>query len=207
MIANAASFLLPYAFLKADLSWYGTFEDILDSGPHYSVKLEITMDTIISFYNDSIGPFLPKEIFLIILSTLPFIELRGGMIAASLLKIPYLQAVLLCLAGNTIPIPFVLVLGRRILQFLKRNQTTAFLGKAIEDKVAMKSAMVKKYEFMGLLFFVGIPIPGSGIWSGSLIASLLDFSVKRAVCAQVMGLILCISIMSFLTYVFPNLFF
>ena len=71
----------------------------------------------------------------------------------------------------------------------------------------MKSAMVKKYEFMGLLFFVGIPIPGSGIWSGSLIASLLDFSVKRAVCAQVMGLILCISIMSFLTYVFPNLFF
>ena len=129
------------------------------------------------------------------------------MIAASLLKIPYLQAVLLCLAGNTIPIPFVLVLGRRILQFLKRNQTTAFLGKAIEDKVAMKSAMVKKYEFMGLLFFVGIPIPGSGIWSGSLIASLLDFSVKRAVCAQVMGLILCISIMSFLTYVFPNLFF
>ena len=190
-----------------DLSWYGTFEDILDSGPHYSVKLEITMDTIISFYNDSLGPFLPKEIFLIILSTLPFIELRGGMIAASLLKIPYLQAVLLCLAGNTIPIPFVLVLGRRILQFLKRNQTTAFLGKAIEDKVAMKSAMVKKYEFMGLLFFVGIPIPGSGIWSGSLIASLLDFSVKRAVCAQVMGLILCISIMSFLTYVFPNLFF
>ena len=207
MIANAASFLLPYVFLKTDFSWYGTFEDILDSGPHYSVKLEITMDTIITFYNDSIGSFLPKEIFLIILSTLPFIELRGGMIAASLLKIPYLQAVLLCLAGNTIPIPFVLVLGRRILQFLKRNQTTAFLGKAIEDKVAMKSAMVKKYEFMGLLFFVGIPIPGSGIWSGSLIASLLDFSVKRAVCAQVMGLILCISIMSFLTYVFPNLFF
>ena len=99
------------------------------------------MDIIISFYNDSIGPFLPKEIFLIILSTIPFIELRGGMIAASLLKIPYLQAVLLCLAGNTIPIPFVLVLGRRILQLLKRNQTTAFIGKAIEDKVAMKSAI------------------------------------------------------------------
>ena len=51
------------------------------------------------------------------------------------------------------------------------------------------------FPCLGLLFFVGIPIPGSGIWSGSLIASLLDFSVKRAVCAQVMGLILCISIM------------
>lgn len=165
------------------------------------------MDTIIAFYNNLIGPFLPKEIFLIILSTLPFIELRGGMIAASLLKIPFLQAVALCLVGNTIPIPFVLVLGRRILQFLKRNKTTSSFGRAIEEKVTMKSEMVKKYEFMGLVFFVGIPIPGSGVWSGSLIASLLDFSMKRAVCAQIIGLILCISIMSLLTYAFPNLFF
>lgn len=165
------------------------------------------MDAIVDFYNSNIESFLPKEMFLIILSAVPFVELRGGMIAASLLGIAYSEAVFLCFFGNVLPIPFILLLGRKLLLFLKYCQLTSSYAVKLEKKILGKSGLIKKYEFVGLVIFVGIPLPGSGVWSGSLIAALFDFSIKRAMLAQSIGLVVSIVIMSLLTYVFPNLIF
>lgn len=150
---------------------------------------------------------MPKELFLVIMSAVPFIELRGGMIAASLLKIPYLKGVALCIVGNILPVPIVLLLGRKMLHLLRSRPLTAQYAIKFEKKLLSKSTVIQKYEFIGLSIFVGIPLPGSGVWSGSLIAALLDFSIRRAICAQFLGLVLSILIMSMFTYVFPGLFF
>ena len=123
-------------------------------------------DSLINWFTTNLDG-LPKELIVFIISMVPILELRGGFVAAALLKIPYLQAVPICIIGNIIPI--------------------------------------RKYEFLGLLLFVGIPLPGTGAWTGSLIACLLDVKMKKAVPAIFLGLILATLIMSFITYVMPYL--
>lgn len=163
------------------------------------------MKEIVDLYNSNIESFMPKEMFLIIISAVPFIELRGGMIVASLLEIPYLKAAFLCFFGNILPIPFILLLGRKLLFILKDFHLTSIYAIRFEKKMLSKSTIIKKYEFIGLSIFVGIPLPGSGVWSGSLIAALLNFSLKRAIFAQSIGMIMGILIMSLLTYALPSL--
>ena len=164
------------------------------------------MKELIDLYNSNIESFMPKEIFLVIISAVPFIELRGGMIMASLLEIPYLKATFLCFFGNILPIPFILLLSRKLLLVLKNFHLTSTYAIRFENKMLRKSTIIKKYEFVGLSIFVGIPMPGSGVWSGSLIAALLNFSIKRALLAQSIGMVMGILIMSLLTYVLPGLF-
>lgn len=145
----------------------------------------------------------PKELVCFIVSMVPLIELRGGLIAASLFGIPYLKALLICLAGNILPIPFALWLITPIFTWLKKTKLFRGFVEKMESRYLGKSDKVQKYEFWGLVLFVGIPLPGTGAWSGSLIASLLNIRVKRAFPAIVLGVFLAAAIMSFITYAIP----
>lgn len=158
------------------------------------------MESLVIWYQNSLGSFMPKEVFIFLVSMLPLIELRGGLIIASLLKVPLVQANIICIIGNIIPIPFILLFIKKIFEFMKKHNIMKKLVYKLEDRVAKKSSGVEKGEFIFLLLFVGIPLPGTGAWTGSLIASLLEFDIKKASLAILIGIILAAIIMDIVSY-------
>ena len=133
----------------------------------------------------------------------PILELRGGLLAAgpAFLDIPTWRAIPICIIGNLIPIPFILLLIRPIFAWLRRTKLFRPLVEKLEAKAMSKSSQIEKYEFWGLVLFVGIPLPGTGAWTGSLIASLLGIDWKKAFLAVVIGVCMATVIMYFLSYV------
>ncbi len=158
------------------------------------------MESIVNWYQSTLGQWLPREVFIFFLSMLPFIELRGGLIAASLLGVPLAEANIICVLGNIVPIPFILLFIRKIFEYMKKHNILRDLVLRIERRAEKKSKKALNGEFIFLLFFVGIPIPGTGAWMGALIASLFDFRIKRAVPAILLGLLLAVAIMDIVSY-------
>ena len=146
---------------------------------------------------------LPKELIIFVVSMLPLIELRGGLILAPILDIPMLKAIPICLAGNILPIPFILWFITPIFAWLKKTKLFRPIVEKIESKSMGKSEKIQKYEFWGLVLFVGIPLPGTGAWTGALIASLLNIKLKKAFPAILLGLLLATVIMCAITYFIP----
>lgn len=158
---------------------------------------------LVDWYNSSLGSFLPKEVFIFLVSMIPIIELRGGLIIAALLKINIVKATIISILGNLLPIPFILLLIKHIFNFMKKHNILKGLVEKLEARATNKSSGVEKGEFWFLLLFVGIPLPGTGAWTGSLIASLLEFDIKKAMVAIFVGLILATCIMDFISYGLP----
>lgn len=161
-------------------------------------------DALINWFTTNLS-WLPKEAVAFIISMVPILELRGGLIAAALLKIPYITALVLCIIGNVIPIPFILLLINKIFEFMKKHNILKGLVLKLEDKAMGKSDTIKKYEFLGLVLFVGIPLPGTGAWTGALIAALMQIKLKKSVPAIAIGVLLAATIMSVITYLIPYL--
>ena len=146
---------------------------------------------------------LPKELVVFFVSMLPLVELRGGLIIAPLFGIPVWKAIPVCLAGNILPIPFILRFITPIFNWLKKTRLLRPLVEKIEARSMGRSDKIRKYEFWGLVLFVGIPVPGTGAWTGALIASLLNIPVKKAFPAILIGLLLATAIMCGITYLIP----
>ena len=132
---------------------------------------------------------IPEELIIFLVSMLPVLELRGGMIAAKLLGVELAKAFVICYIGNILPIPFILLFIRRIFKFLKRFKSTGKLVEKLEVRSMRKSEKVKKWRNWGLLAFVAIPLPGTGAWTGALIAALMDMRLKRALPSIVLGVL------------------
>ena len=146
---------------------------------------------------------LPDELVCFIISMVPIIELRGGLIIAAIKGIPLFRAIGVCIAGNIIPVPFILLLITPIFTWLKKTKLFKPMVEKLETKSMGKSDKIKKYEFVGLMLFVGIPLPGTGAWTGSLIASLLNIKFKKAFPAVVLGLFMATAIMCIISYGIP----
>lgn len=146
---------------------------------------------------------LNKDLIIFIISMIPILELRGGIIAASILGVPYVKALILCVIGNIIPIPFILLFINKIFEWLKNFNLTKGLVEKLENRAMGKSDKIQKYEFLGILLFVGIPLPGTGAWTGSLIAALLRIKLRKAVPAVFLGILMAAAIMSFIAYGVP----
>ena len=158
------------------------------------------MDSLVQWFTVTLGPYVSKEALIFIISLLTILELRGGLLAASLLKVEYLTALPICVIGNILPIPFILLFIRRIFALLKKTRTFRPLVEKLERRAMGKSDRIKEYEFVGLLLFVGIPLPGTGAWTGALIASLLQIDLKKSSIAILLGVGLAAIIMSFVSY-------
>ncbi len=143
---------------------------------------------------------LSSEMVIFIISMIPILELRGGLLIASLLHVPMIKAAFICIIGNIIPIPFILLFIRKIFELMKKTKLFRPLVEKLEKKAMGKSDKIKKYEFFGLVLFVGIPLPGTGAWTGSLIAALLEVDIKKASIAIFIGLILATIIMCLFSY-------
>lgn len=159
-------------------------------------------DSLINWFINTFS-VLPKELVIFIISMVPILELRGGILAASLLGIPITTAIPICLIGNIIPIPFILLFITNIFELMKKTKLFCPMVEKLESKAMSKSDKIKKYEFLGLLLFVGIPLPGTGAWTGSLIAALMRIKLKKAVPAIFLGLLLATVIMCTISYFIP----
>lgn len=131
--------------------------------------------------------FLNVELTVLFTSALPLIELRGAIPVGIALGMSPLHATLLSLVGSMIPVPFILFTIRPIFNYLKETKTFNKLVHKLTHKSMSKSGRIQKYGVLGLILFVGVPLPGTGVWSGSLAASLLDMRFKYAFPAILIG--------------------
>ena len=146
---------------------------------------------------------LPSELIVFVVSMIPIVELRGGIICASLLGLPVWRGVLFCLLGNAIPVPFILLFITPIFDWLKKARIFRPMVEGLEKRSMGESEKIQRMEFWGLALFVGIPLPGTGAWTGSLIASLLDIRFKKALPAVYLGLLIATVIMCTVSYLIP----
>ena len=158
------------------------------------------MESFITFFTQFLGKHLSKEGVIFLISVFPVLELRGGLIAASLLKVPFLKGLLISLIGNVLPIPFVLLFFSKIVTLLEKFSYTKPLAEWFREKVDKNKKNIEKYDFWGLALFVGIPIPGTGAWTGAMVASLLKMNRKKSILAIFLGILLASLIMSVLSY-------
>ena len=143
---------------------------------------------------------IPGELIAFLISLLPILELRGGLIAASLLHVPLGPAFLICYIGNILPIPFILLFIRRIINYLKKTRMLHGFAGWLERKSEKNKDKVTKYKMLGLLLFVAVPLPGTGAWTGALVAAMLDMPLKKSLPVIVLGVLIAGVIMSVITY-------
>jgi len=155
---------------------------------------------IIGLFSGLTGIAFGKEILVFIISMTPILELRGGLIAASLLGLDPVRAYIISIIANIIPIPIILWFVKAVLDFMKKHNIMEKFVLWLEEKVNSKKESIEKAEFWGLLLFVGIPLPGTGAWTGCLIAALLGIEKKKAFLAATLGVIMASIIMMFLSY-------
>ncbi|MCR4842288.1 MAG: small multi-drug export protein [Eubacterium sp.] len=158
------------------------------------------MDSLVVWFTEFFGDSISREAVVFIISLMPILECRGGLLAASLLQVPLLTAIPICVIGNILPIPFILLLIKKVLKVMKKIPVLCKFAYWLEDRAAARSDKIENAEFLGLLLFVGIPLPGTGAWTGSLIAALLDIDFKKAIVAELLGVALATVIMSFVSY-------
>ena len=159
-------------------------------------------ETLVQGVIDALSGSFGKEAIVFIISMIPILELRGALLVAGpILGVPVAKAIPLCVIGNIIPVPFILLLITPIFNWLKGTKTFKPMVTRLENKAMSTSDQIEKYEFWGLVLFVGIPLPGTGAWTGSLIAALLGIKFKKAFPAVVIGICMATIIMWFISYV------
>lgn len=142
------------------------------------------------------------EILVFIISMMPILELRGGLLAASLLKVNPIVAYIISIIGNVLPVPFILLFIKRIIEWLGNSKIKFFkkIVKWLEKKVEKNKEKIEKYGYLGLILFVGVPLPGTGAWTGCLIAAVLDMDRKKSFICTLCGIIMASIIMMILSY-------
>lgn len=139
-------------------------------------------------------------LYIFLISMVPFIELRGAMIYAAVAEMPFLPSLLCCVIGNILPVPFLIKFAKTVLFHLSKIDKIGWVFQKIIDRGNEKAVKVRKAELLGLFAFVAIPLPGTGAWTASLIATLLQLRVLKSSFAILLGVIACGIIMGILSF-------
>ena len=141
-----------------------------------------------------------KQILVFIISLLPILELRGGILAAALIGLDPVQSYIISIIGNLLPIPFILLLINKILDWMRKSKHLKGFANWLDKKVEKHKGQIEKFGYLGIVLFVGIPIPRTGAWTGSLIASVLEMDRKKTFLAVLVGVFMASIIMMFLSF-------
>ncbi|MBQ0135255.1 MAG: small multi-drug export protein [Oscillospiraceae bacterium] len=164
---------------------------------------ETLANAIVGFFGTD-GGTLGNYLIIFGISLLPILELRGGLIAAYLLGLPLIPSMIVCYIGNMIPVPFILIFIKKILNFMGRFKIFEKLVNWVQHRGEKKADEMKKrqskFEEWGLMAFVAIPLPGTGGWTGSLVAALLDMDNKKAFKVIAVGVAVAGIIVAALSY-------
>ena len=157
-------------------------------------------NSIALWFANTLGQYVSAKAVVFIVSLMPILECRGGLIVAKLLGVDLLEAIPICVIGNLLPIPFILLFIRHIFAWMKKFAVFRPLVEKLERRGMAKTKALEEGEFIGLMLFVGIPLPGTGGWTGSLAASLLEMDIKKASLAILLGVFIATIIMSIVSY-------
>ena len=169
--------------------------------------MEKLVNAIVGLFSGITSSLLGKEILVFIISMLPILELRGGILAAALLDMDPVVSYIVCVIANIIVIPIALYFLEFIFKVLRKIKFFDKIITKIENKCLSKKEQLDKYGYLGLVLFVGIPIPGTGAWTGCFLASLLGMDKKKSFLAAMLGVLLASIIMMILSFgIIKNIF-
>ena len=134
-----------------------------------------------------------------LISMVPVLELRGAIPIGVAGGLPPLAAMLIAIAGNLAPVPFLFVFTRRVFNWLKTKGRIRRLVERLEQRAAKKSQLVMDYAWLGLCILVAIPLPGTGAWTGALVAAVMNMRLTRAMPAIALGVVIAGFIVTCLT--------
>lgn len=140
------------------------------------------------------------ELIAFIISLFPVLELRGGLIAATFLGIDWWKAFIYCFIGNMLPIPFILLFIRKIFELMRKWAPFERIVEFLEKRADKHKDKIDKYRLWGLFILVAIPLPGTGAWTGALVAALMDIRIRRALPVIAAGVIVAGIIVATLSY-------
>lgn len=137
----------------------------------------------------------------------PVLELRGAIPLGVSMGLPHIEAMIVSVIGNMVPVPFIILFIRNIFKWIKKHipKLSRFIEK-IESKAIAKSDKVQRWQLFGLCIFVAIPLPGTGAWTGALIAALLDMRLRKAVPSIALGVLIAAVLITGLTFGFTEIF-
>ena len=142
------------------------------------------------------------EIYVFFLSMVPIFELRGAVPIGLGMGMPWYEVLPVAIVGNCLVVPLVVLLGREIMLLGKKFSLTARLFHAVERRTLAKEKVIRKYSIPGLILLVAIPLPGTGAWTGALLAALLRLRVKEAMLACCTGVVISGVIMTLISVPF-----
>lgn len=151
-------------------------------------------------YDIMANTFLGKLLITFLMSMVPVIELRGALPSGVALGLSPWTAFGISVIGNMVPVPFIILFIRRILEWMKRFDAFRRIAEKLESKAKKHEDKIVKYEALGLFILVALPLPGTGAWTGSLVAALFDLRLRNAVPVIFAGVIAAGLIVLFITY-------
>lgn len=156
------------------------------------------VEAIEQFFLETVG----RELCVFFCSMLPIIECRGAVPLGCALGLPWWQNMLFSMAGNLLPVPFILLFIRAFLKWMRGCRVIFFNKVAawLDRKIEKHKGTIEKYSYWGVLIFVGLPIPGTGAWTGTLIASVLGLEPKKSFLAACGGVLMATTIMTVVSY-------
>ena len=164
---------------------------------------ESLANTLVGFFGTDGGTFV-NYLIVFFISCLPILELRGGLVAAYLLHLPLIPAMIVCYIGNMLPIPFLLIFVKKLLHWFGKFKIFKGFVDWLENRGQQKADEMKqkesKWKEWGLMAFVAIPLPGTGGWTGSLVAAFLNMDNKKAFKVIAVGVAIAGIIVAALSY-------
>lgn len=156
------------------------------------------VEAIENFFLHIVG----EELCVFFCSMIPIIELRGAIPLGAALGLPLWQSYLISVVGNMLPVPIILLFVKKVLEFMANCKIKFFnkVAKWVYAKAEKNRAKIEKYSFWGVAIFVGIPLPMTGAWTGSLVAAIIDMKFYKAVLSALIGVLVAGVVMSLISY-------
>ena len=139
---------------------------------------------------------LKNDLWVFLISMVPLIELRGAVPVGTALGMNWIRVMIIAIAGNLVPIPFIITFGEKVFAWLRGTKWLSGIFSKYEARLMEKSEEVTKYSLMGLCLFVAVPLPGTGAWSRAAIAVLLNMRMRYAFCSIALGVLIAAVIMT-----------
>ena len=160
--------------------------------------LDGMIDAIQNFFLETVG----KELCVFFCSMIPIIELRGAIPLGAALGLPVWQSFVLSIVGNMLPVPIILLFVKKVLSFMSKSRVKFFnkVATFVYAKAEKNRAKIEKYAFWGVALFVGIPLPMTGAWTGSLVAAMINMKFWKAFLSAFVGVLCAGIVMSLVSY-------
>lgn len=147
------------------------------------------------------GMGIHPQLITLLVSMIPLLELRGSIIVAgSILRLPFVATYVIAVLGNMLPIPFILMFIKKIFNWMKTRPKLGKFPDWAQNRAMKRSEQIEKYGYLGLMLFVAIPLPGTGAWTGALLAVLFNMKPAKSLLFILLGVAIAGLVMSLVSY-------